>query len=129
MLGMVRFAIRDSVPLSSDFTGKALQSSCESPAMLACDAKNRHVFGYRAMQNACDFDFCCGLACDASAGDAESLAMLPERCEPLSQGCADNWRGKFPTLFCNIFPTVCFTCKVFDIQSVRNAVSDNAEAF
>ena len=36
------------------------------------------------MQNACDSDSRCGLACDASARDAKSLAMWVERCEPLS---------------------------------------------
>ena len=36
------------------------------------------------MRNACDSDSCCGLACDASARDAKSLAMWVERCEPLS---------------------------------------------
>ena len=51
--------------------------------MLACDAKNRHVKKDRAMRNACDSDSPCGLACDASARDAKSLAMRVERCEPL----------------------------------------------
>ena len=36
------------------------------------------------MRNACDSDSRCGLACDASARDAKSLAMWVERCEPLS---------------------------------------------
>ena len=38
------------------------------------------------MRNACDSDSRCGLACDASARDAKSLAMWVERCEPLSLG-------------------------------------------
>ena len=38
------------------------------------------------MQNACDSDSCCGLACDASSRDAKSLAMRVERCEPLRLG-------------------------------------------
>ena len=38
------------------------------------------------MRNACDSDSRCGLACDASARDAKSLAMWVERCEPLSHG-------------------------------------------
>ena len=54
--------------------------------MLACDAKNRHVFYDIAMRNTCDSDSRCGLACDASARDATSLAMQVERCEPLSSG-------------------------------------------
>ena len=33
---------------------------------------------------ACDSDSCCGLAWDASARDAKSLARWVERCEPLS---------------------------------------------
>ena len=33
------------------------------------------------MRNACDSDSRCGLACDASARDAKSLAMWVERCE------------------------------------------------
>ena len=37
------------------------------------------------MRNACDSDSRCGLACDASARDAKSLAMWVERCKPLSQ--------------------------------------------
>ena len=36
------------------------------------------------MRSACDSDSRCGLACDASARDAKSLAMWVERCEPLS---------------------------------------------
>ena len=48
----------------------------ENPAMLACDAKNRHVFKDRAMRNVCDSDSRCGLACDASTRDAKSLATL-----------------------------------------------------
>ena len=36
------------------------------------------------MRNACDSDSRCGLACDASARDAKSLALRVERCEPLS---------------------------------------------
>ena len=36
------------------------------------------------MRNACDSDSRCGLAWDASARDAKSLAMRVERCEPLS---------------------------------------------
>ena len=39
-----------------------------------------------AMRNACDSDSHCGLACDASARDAKSLAMWVERCEPLRTG-------------------------------------------
>ena len=35
------------------------------------------------MRNACDSDSRCGLACDASARNAKSLAMRVERCEPL----------------------------------------------
>ena len=46
--------------------------------------ENRHVFQHRAMGNACDSGCRCGLACDANAGDAKSLAMLVKRCEPLS---------------------------------------------
>ena len=38
------------------------------------------------MRNACDSDSRCGLACDASARDAKSLAMRVERCEPLREG-------------------------------------------
>ena len=38
------------------------------------------------MRNACDSDSRCGLACDASARDAKSLAMWVERCEPPSIG-------------------------------------------
>ena len=38
------------------------------------------------MRNACDSDSRCGLACDASARDAKSLAIRIERCEPLSTG-------------------------------------------
>ena len=53
-------------------------------AMLACDAKNLHLFQDRAMRSACDSDFGCGLACDANARDAKSLAMRVERCEPQS---------------------------------------------
>ena len=37
------------------------------------------------MRNACDSDSPCGLACDASARDAKSLAMRVERCEPLQR--------------------------------------------
>ena len=59
----------------------ARKEVCENPAMLACDAKNRGVG--RAMRNACDSASRCGLACDASACDAKSLAMWVERCEPL----------------------------------------------
>ena len=46
--------------------------------------KSRHVFKDRAMRNAYDSDSRCGLACDASARDAKSLAMWVERCEPLN---------------------------------------------
>ena len=63
---------------------KSHKNSRENPAMLACDAKNRHVFKGRAMRNACDSDSRCGLACDASTRDATSLAMRVERCQPLS---------------------------------------------
>ena len=38
------------------------------------------------MRNASDSDSRCGLACDASAHDAKSLAMRVERCEPLTSG-------------------------------------------
>ena len=65
---------------------KSHKNSRENPAMLACDAKNRHVFYDRAMRNACDSDSRCGLACDASACDAKLLAIRVERCEPLSLG-------------------------------------------
>ena len=61
----------------------ASKKACENPAMLACDAKNRGVFKDRAMRNACGSDSRCGLACDASARDAKSLAIRVERCEPL----------------------------------------------
>ena len=47
-------------------------------------------FSDRAMRNACDSDSRCGLACDASARDAKSLAIRVERREPLrleSLGC------------------------------------------
>ena len=60
------------------------KNPCENPAILACDAKNQHAFKDRAMRNACDSDSRCGLACDARARDAKSLAMGVERCEPLS---------------------------------------------
>ena len=60
------------------------RNASENPAMLAFDAKNRHVFQDRALRNVCDSDFYCSLACDASARDAKSLAMRVERCEPLS---------------------------------------------
>ena len=40
----------------------------------------------RAMRSACDSDSRCGLACDASARDANSLVMWVERCEPLRCG-------------------------------------------
>ena len=47
--------------------------------------KKQHVFqDRRAMRNACDSDTRCGLACDASARHAESLAMRVEQCKPLS---------------------------------------------
>ena len=49
------------------------QSSRENPAMLICNAKNRHVFQDRVMRKACDSDSRCGLACDASGHDAKSL--------------------------------------------------------
>ena len=39
------------------------------------------------MRNACDSDSRCGLACDASARDAKSLAMRVERCEPGNKPC------------------------------------------
>ena len=38
------------------------------------------------MRNACDSDSRCGLACDVSTRDANSLAMWAERCEPLRDG-------------------------------------------
>ena len=41
------------------------------------------------MQNACDSDSGCALACDASTCDAKSLAMWVERCEPLRRGRFD----------------------------------------
>ena len=65
-------------------TGNARKRACEKAAMLACDAKNGGVFQDRAMRNACDSDSRCGLACDASARDAKSLAIRVERCKPLS---------------------------------------------
>ena len=37
------------------------------------------------MRNVCDSDSRCGLACDASARDAKSLAIRVERCEPVSK--------------------------------------------
>ena len=47
------------------------------------------MFSKIVMRNACDSDSRRGLACDASARDAKSLArMWVERCEPLSP-----WRG------------------------------------
>ena len=49
----------------------------------SCDAKHQRVCQHQAMQNACDSDTRCGLACYASARDAKSLAMRVERCEPL----------------------------------------------
>ena len=58
--------------------------SQQTLAMLARDARNRrHVSQYQAMQNACDSDFRCDLACDASVGETKSLAKWVERCEPL----------------------------------------------
>ena len=45
----------------------ARKKTYENPAMLACDAKNRHVFKDRAMRNACDSDSCCSLACGKGA--------------------------------------------------------------
>ena len=51
--------------------------------MLACDAKYRRASQDQAMQNARDLDSRCGLACDANAGDAKSLVMWVERCQPL----------------------------------------------
>ena len=53
----------------------------ESDAMLACDSDSR-----------------CGLACDASVGDAKSLAMWVERCEPLSALHSTKWRGPLVNL-------------------------------
>ena len=54
------------------------------PSDRACDAKSRHVFQYREMQNACASDSrCIFLPCDASAPGAKSLVMWVERCEPL----------------------------------------------
>ena len=44
---------------------------------------NSHVLGHRAMRNVCGSDSRCGLACDATACDAKSLAIRVERCEPL----------------------------------------------
>ena len=58
------------------------------------------------MQNACDSDSRCGLACDASARDAKSLAMRVERCEPLSSRAAKRGcfkRGGFPIWTCPSF--------------------------
>ena len=53
--------------------GKCHKSSRENPAMLACDAKNRHdiVFRDRAMRSACGSDSRCCMACDASDGDVK----------------------------------------------------------
>ena len=59
------------------------------------------------MRNACDSDSRCGLACDASARDAKSLAMWVERCEPLrrhlnekceSQGDGSRHLNKIPEI-------------------------------
>ena len=44
------------------------------------------------MRIACDSDSRCGLACDASARDAKSLAMWVERCEPL-KGVGEEFAG------------------------------------
>ena len=65
---------------------KMPEKTCENLAVLACDAKNRHVFWDRAMWDACDSDSRCGLACDASACDAKSLATWVEQCKPLRSG-------------------------------------------
>ena len=46
------------------------------------------------MRHACDSDSRCGLACDASARDAKSLAMWVERCEPLSTDACKNGKRK-----------------------------------
>ena len=73
----------------SELTGKsATKAPGKKPALLACNATKRHVFQYRAMQNACNPDSRCSLACDASARDAKSLVMRVERCEPLSHHLA-----------------------------------------
>ena len=64
--------------------GKWYKCSCQNPAMLACDAKSRHVIEYSdAKCLPCDLDSRCSLACDASALDAKSLGTRVERCEPL----------------------------------------------
>ena len=52
------------------------------------------------MRNACDSDSRCGLACDASARDAKSLAMRVERCEPLrySVSCSSRTHIESPPM-------------------------------
>ena len=58
----------------------ARKTFCENPAMLACDAKNRHVFKIER----CEMPAIrTPAACDASTRDAQSLAMWVERCKPL----------------------------------------------
>ena len=74
------------------------EKSLRKSAMLACDAKNRGAFQDRAMRNACDSDSRSGLACDASARDAKSLAMWVERCEPLRNFCFCRTLGAKPSL-------------------------------
>ena len=47
---------------------KCQKSLCKDPAMLACDARNRHVFEDRAMRSACDSDpLWFGLRCEQPA--------------------------------------------------------------
>ena len=49
------------------------------------------------MRNACDSDSRCGLACDASARDAKSLAMWVERCK---------WKVHFTHKLCGVLDSV-----------------------
>ena len=70
------FIISDAKPSGClNSQEKCHKNSPENPAMLACDAKNQHVFRDRAMRNACNSDSGCGLACNAGARNAKSLAM------------------------------------------------------
>ena len=71
-----------TAPVLNKATRNKLTDSCENSAMLACDVKYRQAFEDRAMRDACDSASRRGLACDASACNAKSLAMRVERCEP-----------------------------------------------
>ena len=72
------------------------------------------------MRDACDSDSRCGLACDASARDAKSLAMRVEQCEPLSSGPSGR-PGKFFLRFLGDFgPRVANALAIYRIEKPPN---------